>query len=108
MKLSKISIMAYRWKPSKAQKSAYAEKMREAEEEYSFIRPNGALRVGCYVQYVDKRTNIIVQGTITKSTYRSDGQHSLTLDCKKTVMGRNIYDRLLSHSQGEISIKESR
>ena len=91
-----------RWKPSVTQKREYAQKMREAEEQYTFIKSEYPIREGCFVKWVDKSTNDIMQGTVTKSTYRSDNQHSFTVD-SKVVMGRNIYDRLLVHTPGIIA-----
>ena len=70
-----------RWKPNATQRKKYAEKMREAEEKFTFISSPYPLREGCYVEYVDKATNEIICGTITKSTYQRDNQHRFTLDC---------------------------
>ena len=42
--------MAYKWKPSAAQKAAYKEKMQE-KENLPIVRSNGAIRKGCFVRY---------------------------------------------------------
>jgi len=95
--------MSYRWKPNKAQKAAYAEKMREAEEKFDFIQSNGPIREGCYVKYVDKSTNEIIEGFVLSSHYGDKtGQHTFSV-CGKLVKGRNLYDRLLEHRPGEES-----
>ena len=99
--------MGYRWKPNAAQRKAYAAKMREQEESnWDFINSKGAIRVGCYVKWVDNATNELWEGHVTKSTYRSDNQHSFTID-GKVVMGRNLYSKLLVHNQGDLSKQQS-
>ena len=98
--------MGYRWKPNKAQKQAYAERMREAEEMFDFVPADGAIRTGDYVVFVGKNDNVIYHGYVTKSTYRSDGQHSFTIG-GKVVMGRNIYDRILAHVPHKESISDN-
>ena len=103
--------MKRRWKPNKAQRRAYAEKMKEAEEKYTFISARGAIRVGCKVKYVDKTTNKIIDGEVVNSSYGiKTGQHTFTIlqkdGNKKLVKGRNLYDRLLEHIRGERSKQE--
>lgn len=97
-----------KWKPSKAQKQAYEEKMREAQELFDFTRSPYPIREGCVVKYVDKATNNIIVGEVIKSSYgHKTRQHTftiLTIDNEKVlVKGRNIYDRLLEHRAGEIA-----
>jgi hypothetical protein len=96
--------MAYRWKPNKAQKAAYAEKMKEAEKKFTFIQSNGPIRIGCYVKYVDKSTNEVIEGFVLSSHYGArTGQHTFNVG-GKLVKGRNLYDRLLEHQPGELSM----
>lgn len=97
-----------RWKPNASQRRAYAEKTREAEEKFTFINSNFPIRVGCEVEYVDKKTNRIIVGEVIKSSYGAKtGQHTFTIlendGSKVLVKGRNIYDRLLKHEAGEIA-----
>ena len=104
--------MGYRWKPAKWQKEAYAEKMREAEEKHNFIAPEGPLRTGCAVTWVDKSSNTELSGVICNHSYgATTGQHTFTVlqqnGSKKRVMGRNLYDRLLTHTPGEESQKDN-
>jgi hypothetical protein len=95
--------MSYRWKPSKAQKRAYYEKMKEAEEKYKFISSNGPIREGCYVEYVDKATCTIMKGLVLSDHYgEKTGQHTFNV-AGVLVKGRNLYDRLLIHIPGEMS-----
>lgn len=101
-----------RWKPSKAQRQAYAEKMREAEEIFTFIRSDFPIREGCFVKWADKSSNKIFEGDVIKSSYGSKtGQHTFTIllenGCKKLVKGRNLYDRLLKHEAGHIAKDEN-
>ena len=104
--------MGYRWKPAKWQKEAYAEKMREAEKEHNFIAPEGPLRTGCKVTWVDKSTNNVLSGLICNHSYGEiTGQHTFTVQqdngLKKRVMGRNLYDCLLAHTPGEESREDN-
>lgn len=95
-----------RWKPNKAQREAYAKKMQEAEEKYTFISSPYPIRVGCMVEWVDKSTCSVYKGEVRISTYGSDNQHTFTIDTDrgtKCVKGRNLYSRLLRHSPGEIA-----
>ena len=96
--------MGYRWKPNKTQKRAYAEKMKEAEEKYTFIKSNGPIREGCYVKYVDKATGEERKGYVITSSYgATTGQHTFRIAGYNCVKGRNLYDRLLEHIPGDIS-----
>ena len=101
-----------RWKPNKTQARAYAEKMREAEAEHTFIRSNGAIREGCHVEYVDKASAEVIKGEVVTSSYGANtGQHTFSIAHDgglKKVKGRNLYDRLLKHTPGEISKEVSR
>lgn len=97
-----------RWKPNAEQRKAYAKKMREAEETFTFVRNEFPIRVGCKVEYVDKSTNRIIKGEVVTSSYGAKtGQHTFTIleedGDKVKVKGRNIYDRLLKHEAGEIA-----
>lgn len=98
--------MSYRWKPNASQRKAYAEQMRE-QEQVTFHPSNGAIREGCRVTWIDKSSGVEMTGTVTNSSYGAKtGQHTFTIDCggyKMSVKGRNLYDRLLSHEQGEDS-----
>lgn len=101
--------MAYgKWKPSKAQRQAYAEKMKEADKIFTFIKSLHPIREGCYVQWVDKSTNDVFKGEVINSSYGAKtAQHTFTIllddGNKKRVKGRNIYDRLLDHKAGVIA-----
>lgn len=102
--------MAYgrKWKPNASQKIAYAEKMKEAEEQFSFIRSSHPIRQGCFVEWVDKTTNEVFSGTVSNSSYGfKTMQHTYTIlredGTKKMVKGRNLYDRLLKHDAGDIA-----
>lgn len=99
-----------RWKPNKQQREQYSAKIKEAEELYAqdFIKTTFPIREGCFVEWMDKRTNDIFQGKVRRSTYGTDGQHTFTIDKSdgsgsKRVKGRNLYDRLLQHIPGEIA-----
>lgn len=97
-----------KWKPSASQKIEYAEKMREAEEQFSFIKSSYPIRKGCFVEWVDKSTNEIYCGTVINSSYGfKTMQHTYTIlikdGTKKLVKGRNLYDRLLKHDAGDIA-----
>jgi hypothetical protein len=73
----------------------------------NFIDSNGPLRKGCMVKWIDKSTSQEFQGTIVNHSYgKKTNQHTFTIDCgatNKLVKGRNLYDRLISHTPGEIS-----
>ena len=106
--------MAYgrRWKPNKAQRQAYAEKMREAEETFDFVKSSYPIRQGCKVKWADKSTNDVFIGEVVTSSYGAKtGQHTFTILLsngeKKRVKGRNLYDRLLAHEAGEIAKDEN-
>lgn len=97
-----------KWKPSASQKIEYAEKMRETEEQFSFIKSSYPIRKGCFVEWVDKSTNEIYCGTVINSSYGfKTMQHTYTIlikdGTKKLVKGRNLYDRLLKHDAGDIA-----
>ena len=98
-----------RWRPTKVQRRAYAEKMREAEEKYNFIGTIYPIREGCRVRFVGKSDNVEYSGVVAKSSYGvKTGQHTFTIDLDgggyKIVKGRNLYDRLLEHIPGDIAI----
>ena len=103
--------MKYRYRPSASQKAAFI-KMLKDREELNFIKSGSAIRVGCKVKWHHKSDGNIYEGIVKKSTYQSDGQHKFTISIKngkhKMVMGRNLYDSLLAHELGEISMMESK
>lgn len=99
--------MGYKWKPNATQKREYAERMRQ-QESMSFVGSSGAIRKGCKVSWIDKSTGDEFRGVVINSSYGAiKNQHTFTIELDngdtKLVKGRNLYDRLLSHIQGEIS-----
>ena len=102
--------MPYRWKPNKAQKEAYKSLISDMDN-YTFIRPNGAIRTGCEVSYYSKSNGYVVHGVVLKHSYGAlTGQHTFTIqakdhDRKYTVKGRNLYSTLISHTPGKESIE---
>lgn len=101
-----------RYNLNKTEAKAYAMLMKEIEETFSFIPSSGALREGCYVEFVKNDNNRfwVVKGTITNDSYGAKtGQHTFTITdddgSKHLVKGRNLYNRLLVHQQGAKSIK---
>jgi hypothetical protein len=105
--------MGYRWKPNKTQRLAYAAAMDTANEQFNFIQPNGAIRNGCAISWVDKSTATEFSGVVVNNSYGElTGQHTFTVllddgSTKKKIMGRNLYDRLTAHVQGSDSIEQS-
>lgn len=102
--------MGYRWKPNKAQKEAYKQKMQERDS-LPIIGSNGAIRKGCYVEFYSISKGEIIKGYVVKSSYgAAKGQHTFTIDNngdKLLVKGRNLYPNIIKHIQGEISKQES-
>lgn len=99
--------MKYRWKPNRAQRQAYKERMQERGT-LSTIKSNGAIRKGCYVKYYNTNRGEIIDGVVTGSSYGKDkGQHTFTIGGIK-VKGRNLYPNLIEHVQGEDSKLVSR
>jgi len=95
--------MAYKWKPSAAQKAAYKEKMQE-KENLPIVRSNGAIRKGCFVRYYNVNQGKIISGVVTNSSYGADkGQHTFTID-GTMIKGRNLYPNILEHKQGKESL----
>ena len=98
--------MGYKFKPSAAQRKAYAEIMHKRDE-MIFIDSKGAIRVGCYVVWHSKSDDTIYSGFVKKETRRSNNQHQFTMSLadgrRKSVMGRNLYDSLIGHVPGDIS-----
>ncbi len=97
-----------RWKPNAAERKAYAEKMKEAEDKFTLHSSPYPIREECKVKWVDKSTNEIFEGIVSTSSYGAKtGQHTFTIlledGSKKRVKGRNLYDRLLSHEAGAIA-----
>ena len=96
--------MGYKWRPSRAQKQAYKERMQEKESMNTYTTPR-AIREGCYVKYYNTNKGEVIEGTVTNSSYgASKGQHTFTID-GVMVKGRNLYPNILKHIQGEESIK---
>jgi hypothetical protein len=87
--------------------------MNTANEQFDFIRPNGAIRNGCAISWVDKSTATEFSGVVVNNSYGDiTGQHTFTVllddgSTKKRIMGRNLYDRLTAHVQGSDSIEQS-
>ena len=100
--------MGKRWTPSASQKRAYVEKMKESDELFTFINSTYPIREGCFIKWVDKSTNNILEGEVITSSYgKLTNQHTFTIllldGTKKSIKGRNIYDRILEHKPGEIA-----
>lgn len=93
--------MSYKWKPSTAQRAAYAESMRAADT-HTFIRSPYAIRNGDTVEFFDASISDLVGGVVEKHSYGKDaGQHTFSI--RKTdgtlrlIKGRNLYPRLTKH-----------
>jgi hypothetical protein len=105
--------MSYRWKPNKSQRTAYANAMNIAAQQFDFIQPHGAIRNGCAISWVDKSTATEFSGVVVHNSYGElTGQHTFTVllddgSTKKRIMGRNLYARLTAHVQGADSIEQS-
>lgn len=102
--------MGYRWKPNASQRAEYAAKCREKESLPTFTT-SYAIRVGCYVEYYSINHGFTISGNVVNSSYGADrGQHTFTIDTGQglqLVKGRNLYQNILKHIQGEVSKKES-
>lgn len=102
--------MSYKWKPNKAQKEAYKQKMQERDL-LPIIKSSKAIREGCEVEFYSTNKGTIIKGKVINSSYGKDkNQHTFTIDDngkKLLVKGRNLYPNLLQHIQGDISKKES-
>ena len=100
-----------RWKPNATQKAAFIEKMKAAEE-LKFIVSNGAIRKGCIVEFFHKTYGKVLKGEVVNESYGAKtGQHTFSIKTDvglKLVKGRNLYDSLLSHEQGDWSKDVSR
>lgn len=94
--------MGYKWKPSAAQRAAYAAAMREANS-YDFIRSNGPIRTGDFVEFFDASVSSLVSGRIERHSYGADqGQHTFSVRLAgsgelRLIKGRNLYPRLTEH-----------
>ncbi len=102
-----MKIMAYKWKPSAAQKAEYVEKMRE-KESLPIIQSNGAIRTGCKLEFYSTNEGKVLKGEVINHSYGAErNQHTCTLQLedgsKKLVKGKNLYPNLLNHVQGEES-----
>ena len=103
--------MRHRWKPNRAEKNAYIEKLKEKESLNTFIT-NKAIRNGCFIKFYSISKGKIIKGNVIKESYgEKTGQHTFTIEeCdgnKIIVKGRNLYPNMLEHIQGEISKKVS-
>lgn len=98
-----------RWKPNSAQRAEYKERM-EFLQTLNIVPANGAIRTGCYVKFFKKSEGIITEGTVIKHSYgKATNQHTFTIQDPKgnlhLVKGRNLYDSLMRHIQGNESMK---
>jgi len=99
--------MKYRWKPNRAEKDAYIEKIKEKENLNTFTT-NKAIRNGCFLKFYSISKGRVVEGNVIKESYgEKTGQHTFTIEeCngnKVIVKGRNLYPNVLEHIQGEKS-----
>lgn len=103
--------MGYKWKPSRAQKEEYKAKMA-IKEALPIVQSAGAIRCGCKLEWFNVSPGEVLKGTVTRSTYGEDGQHTFTVTIEGgesvCVKGRNLYPNLLNHIQGEESLNVSR
>ena len=93
--------MGYKWKPSAAQRAAYAATMRESET-YSFINSPHPIRTGDTVEYFDVAESGLVAGVVERHSYGSEaGQHTFSIRTEagalRLIKGRNLYPRLTKH-----------
>jgi hypothetical protein len=93
--------MAYKWKPSAAQRAAYSAAMREAET-YTFINSPHPIRTGDSVTFFDVGTSGLVSGVIERHSYGAErGQHTFsvrtTSGALRLIKGRNLYPQLTAH-----------
>ena len=99
--------MRHRWKPNRAEKDAYIEKIKEKENLNTFTT-NKAIRNGCFLKFYSISKGKVIEGNVVKESYgERTGQHTFTIEeCngnKVIVKGRNLYPNILEHIQGEIS-----
>ena len=99
--------MRHRWKPNRAEKDAYIEKIKEKENLNTFTT-NKAIRNGCFLKFYSISKGKIIEGNVIKESYGGKtGQHTFTIEeCngnKVIIKGRNLYPNMLEHIQGEIS-----
>ena len=99
--------MRHRWKPNRAEKDAYIEKIKEKENLNTFTT-NKAIRNGCFLKFYSISKGKVIEGNVVKESYgEKTGQHTFTIEeCdvnKVIVKGRNLYPNMLEHIQGEIS-----
>ena len=99
--------MRYKWKPSRVQKDAYIQKLKEKESLNTFTT-NKAIRNGCFLKFYSISKGKVIEGNVVKESYgEKTGQHTFTIEeCdgnKVIVKGRNLYPNMLEHTQGEIS-----
>jgi hypothetical protein len=98
----------YKWKPTAAQKAAYAAKMREREA-LPIKGAKGAIRTGCKLKFYSVNWGCVVSGIVVNHSYGADkGQHTFTISTDEgnvMVKGRNLYPNIIDHQQGEESLK---
>ena len=103
--------MRYRWKPNRAEKNAYIEKMKEKESLNTFTT-NKAIRNGCFVSFYSAYHGKVISGNVVANSYgENTNQHTFTIQDETTkykVKGRNLYNSLLEHKPGEESLKISK
>lgn len=100
--------MGYRWKPSRAQKDAYIQKLKE-KETLNIIAPTNKIRTNCYVEFYSLNKGEIIRGTVIRHSYGADkGQHTFSIRTIDNdlllVKGRNLYPNLLKHTPGQESL----
>ena len=93
--------MGYKWKPSAAQRAAYAETMRAADT-HTFMRSPHPIRTGDTVEFFDASISDLVAGVVEKHSYGQDaGQHTFSIrknnGTLRLIKGRNLYPRMTKH-----------
>lgn len=81
---------------------------------YNFINPQGPIRVGCQVEYINIENDNLhkVSGTVIEEKYTDiTNKHIFTIETlggdKFTVKGSNLYPYLILHEPGSESRKQS-
>lgn len=95
--------MGYKFRPSAAAKAAYRETM-ELREALKIVTANGAIRTGCFVEWLNVGRGVVMSGTVLRHSYGADkGQHTFTINVDGglvLVKGRNLYPNLIKHTPG--------
>lgn len=99
-----------KWRPSRAQKDAYIQKLKE-KKSLPIIAPTNAIRTNCYLEFYSLNKGEIIRGTVIKHSYGTDkGQHTFSIKTNEgdllLVKGRNLYPNLLKHIPGQESLTE--